>query len=95
MGVVSARLPWVFGWPAVACAVILGCRVGLTNLGSRVSCVVLSRSHWLRKLKVNLRSRITQSSRIRVRWRPGSWTFERVLRYQEEREGHCAVALLV
>lgn len=36
--------------------------VELANLGNSVSCVVLSRPHLLRKLRVNLRSRVTQSS---------------------------------
>lgn len=46
---------------------MLNCRVGLANLGNGVSCVVLSRLHWPRKLKVNLRSKITPEFTIRVR----------------------------
>lgn len=37
-------------------------RVGLANLGNRSAVLSLSRPHWVRKLRVNLRSRITQSS---------------------------------
>lgn len=66
MRVVSARLlgGGALGrlqWCALPPLPLQG-EVELANLGNSVSCVVLSRPHLLRKLRVNLRSRVTQSS---------------------------------
>lgn len=56
-------------------------------MGNRVSCAVLSRPCWLRKIRVNPRSRITGSSLSERWWPPGSRALEQLLRQQRSVKG--------